>query len=86
MKILKKINETILFHKVKNLDSKYFATLCDNWEEKNNLDNAYCFPYNAENSNFEPQASERVRTLERRGIPPPIYPICRNSPILPKKL
>ena len=58
MKILRRINETILFHKVKTLDSKYFATLCDNWEEKHNLDTAYCFPYNMENPNFGHTSSE----------------------------
>ena len=44
-KIRDKIIRKILFNKVKKLDSKYFATLCDNWKEIQNLDNIYCFPY-----------------------------------------
>ena len=37
MRLLQIIRETIvyrrIFKKIKSLDSKYFATLCDNWKE-----------------------------------------------------
>ena len=42
MRLLQIIRETIvyrrIFKKIKSLDSKYFATLCDNWKEIKKLD------------------------------------------------
>ena len=56
MGLLQIIKETIVyrknFKKIKNLDSKYFATLCDNWKEIQKLDCAYCYPYENKNPNF----------------------------------
>lgn len=56
MRLLQIIKETIvcriLFKKIKRLDSKYFATLCDHWEVIQKLDCAYCYPYDNKNPNF----------------------------------
>ena len=62
MRLLQIIKETIvyrkIFKKIKNLDSKYFATLCDNWKEIHKLDCAYCYPYENKNPNFGHSTSE----------------------------
>lgn len=59
MRLLQIIKETIvyrkIFKKIKNLDSKYFATLCDSWKK---LDCAYCYPYENKNPNFGHSTSE----------------------------
>ena len=56
MKLFQTLKEALLcrklFNKVKKLDTKYFSTLCDNWEVIQKLDCAYCFPYDNKNPDF----------------------------------
>ena len=56
MNLIKSLKTKIILFKlakkIKNLDSKYFVTLCDNWETNNKIDNAWCFPYDKNNPNF----------------------------------
>ena len=49
MGIIKQIKAAFLYKKIKKLDSKYFAVLCKKWKQIKNLDNAWCFPYDADN-------------------------------------
>ena len=52
-----KVNKST-FNKVKKLDTKYFSTLCDNWEVIQKLDCAYCFPYDNKNPDFGHSSGE----------------------------
>ncbi len=72
MKILNRFRAIILYNRIKKLDSKYFATLCEHWQTCEYLDNTWCFPYDPDNPYFghnpeEAPISVGLRAMIQKG-------------------